>query len=183
MYTPPSSPRTPKTPPSSPRTPKTPPSSPRTPKTPRSLNTEIHNITSDLAGIHWALAGSAAMRAHAKSLGVTSRDPHNLNILIRPNNKMTVYGMLTKSQYTGAPPSRNSKRFTMRRGARNLDVLTAAAFNRNMINGVPVMKLNNLINRKEGIRNNENFHLESERNRTKTLDDIRVLKNLRSRGM
>ena len=110
----------------------------------------------ELGRIPWALSGSLAMKLYANKYGVSTREPQNVNIVVNQKNLANAYSVL----FNLVKP-RNIPRNTSRTKSKNhynlkpYDLLKSGT---NLapsireyvkLNGVPVIKLENLLNQKQ----------------------------------
>lgn len=142
------------------------------------------NLENSLKGKKWAYTGSVAMKLHANRLGVPFvRNIGNVNIAL--NNMNNVYGLTTGTRwrFNGGPPGPRSRHVVLVNNStdKKLNVLRAggglASSLKNhvvFINGVPVMNLQSLLNKKVNTMNNA-FNA---RNISKTKRNIEYLKKL-----
>lgn len=145
---------------------------------PFNINREIQSIQNQLGSVNWALAGSAALRAHSMAMGRNFRTPRNINIVVR-GNPYNLVSNLRGIGYTpnGAPSSRNNT-VHMFRGNHKLDILRGA-FNKQYIGGVPTMTLRNLLRIKENLaRPEEIASMTNQYNRNKTLANVEKLRSM-----
>lgn len=127
-----------------------------------------------LGNIPWALSGSQAMKLYANKYGVPTRTPQNINIVVRRENMARAYAALT-GQITPNKMNKNHYRvgnlYNLLRANTNL----APSINKYVIiNGIPVVTLESLLNYK--IRTIKNY---PQKNRIQTIEkNIRRLKRI-----
>ena len=125
-------------------------------------------------GIPWALSGSLAMKLYANKYGVPTRTPQNVNIVVRSSNMAKAYAALT-NQRTPPRMSENhykvGNHYNLLRSNSNL----APSINQYvMINGIPVVTLESLLNYKR--RTIKNY---PQKERIRTIEkNIRRLKRI-----
>lgn len=144
------------------------------------------NLENKLKGSKWAYTGSIAMKLHANRLGVPfplNRKIGNINIA--SNDIMKLYALLPNSWRIKGTPSNRHMMFYTNNG-RKLNLFKAGgrlapSMNRvQFINGIPVMNINSLLNKKRNVMNNYNF-LKNE-NKIKVNRNINLLEKLKSRN-
>ena len=145
-------------------------------------NTEFKRIIKSLVNskVPFAVSGSWAMKLHANKAGVNSRTPHNVNIVLNPGNNQTVaptvlyplkywfkhspeYGknLVTLYHFT---VSGNDENIAVFNKNKHINILKAGGglaprldnSTINVINGIPVLKVKQLIKKKQNVMNNYN---------------------------
>ena len=114
----------------------------------------MNNLKNRLGNIKWVLSGSQAMKLYANKYGVETRTPQNINIVVRRNNMAKAYTALS-GQRTPNRMNKNhykvSNLYNLLRANTNL----APSINKyEVINGIPVVLLNKLLNQKRKTLNN-----------------------------
>lgn len=142
------------------------------------------NLENTLKGSRWAYTGSIAMKMHANRLGVPFPSNRKIgNINIASNNIMRIYQILPNSWRIKGTPSNRHMMFYTNNG-KKLNLFKAGgslapSMNRvQYINGIPVMNINSLLNKKRNVMNNYNI-LRNE-NKIKVNQNINLLKKLSS---
>jgi len=125
-------------------------------------------------GIPWALSGSMAMKLYANKYGVPTRTPQNVNIVVRQNNMAKAWAALTGQR---EPIRMNKNHYKLDNKYNLLKANTNLAPSINqyvIINGVPVVTLESLLNYK--IRTIKNY---PQKYRIQTIEkNIRRLKRI-----
>ena len=127
-----------------------------------------------LGNIPWALSGSQAMKLYANKYGVPTRTPQNINIVVRRNNMARAFKILTGQNLTNRTIENHYKvgnLYNLLKANTNL----APSINKYVvINGIPVVTLESLLNYKR--RTIKNY---PQKNRIQTIEkNIRRLKRI-----
>ena len=127
-----------------------------------------------LGNILWALSGSQAMKLYANKYGVPTRTPQNINIVVRRNNMTRAFKILTGQNLTNRTIENHYKvgnLYNLLKANTNL----APSINKYVvINGIPVVTLESLLNYKR--RTIKNY---PQKNRIQTIEkNIRRLKRI-----
>ena len=127
-----------------------------------------------LGNIPWALSGSQAMKLYANKYGVPTRTPQNINIVVRRNNMARAFKILTGQNLTNRTIENHYKvgnLYNLLKANTNL----APSINKYVvINGIPVVTLESLLNYKR--RTLKNY---PQKNRIQTIEkNIRRLKRI-----
>ena len=129
------------------------------PRTPESRQVNITNIQSLKNALHglinkWALSGSHALKLHANALGLQSRVPRNIDIVVNRNNARNFLHAFFLSGYTQTTPVilRKVNKVTVKKGNSSIDILFSGALgprltenSKTVINGIPVLRIKNLL--------------------------------------
>lgn len=141
------------------------------------------NLENKLKGSKWAYTGSIAMKLHANRLDVPfplNRKIGNINIA--SNDIMKIYQLLPNTWVLKGTPSNRHMTFYKKLNLFKAGAGIAPSMNhvQYINNGVPVMNINSLLNKKRNVMNN--YNILNNENKRKVNTNIRLLQNLKSRN-
>lgn len=141
------------------------------------------NLENRLRGSRWAYTGSIAMKLHSNRLGVPFPSNRKIgNINIASNNIMRIYQLLPNTWVLKGTPNNRHMTFYKKLNLFKAGAGIAPSMNhvQYINNGVPVMNVNSLLNKKRNVMNN--YEILNNENKKKVNTNIRLLRQLQSKN-